>query len=119
MLTGDIEQLRRVILNLVDNGIKYSNPGGTVTISLRQRGGVTRISVSDNGIGIPESDYALIFDRFYRSLETRGRDSQGVGLGLSIVDTIVKGHGGSIEVDSVKGAGTTFTVSLPPLPEVG
>lgn len=110
---GDYTHLRRLLLNLVDNGIKYTPPGGKVTLSLQSSGGWTSIRVKDTGIGIPNEDQARIFQRFYRSPEARSRAEGGAGLGLCIARSIAEAHSGRIEVESTCGQGSTFTVFLP------
>jgi heavy metal sensor kinase len=110
---GDYTHLRRLLLNLVDNGIKYTPPGGKVTLSLQSSGGWASIRVEDTGIGIPQEDQARIFQRFYRSPEARSRAEGGAGLGLCIARSIAEAHGGRIEVESHPGQGSSFTVLLP------
>jgi heavy metal sensor kinase len=110
---GDSAHLRRLLLNLADNGIKYTPPGGQVAISLQSSGGWASIGVEDTGIGIPPEDQARIFQRFYRSAEARSRGEGGAGLGLCIARSIAEAHGGRIEVESIAGRGSTFTVLLP------
>jgi heavy metal sensor kinase len=110
---GDYTQLRRLLLNLVDNGIKYTLPGGNVTLSLESKDGWASIRVEDTGIGIFPEDQARIFQRFYRSAEARSRGEGGAGLGLCIARSIAEAHGGRIEVKSTPGQGSTFTVFLP------
>jgi signal transduction histidine kinase len=117
-LTGhwDESRLERALSNLVENALKYSPDGGTVrvTISPLSEGGVEYVllSVSDEGIGIPESDLERIFDRFQRGSNVPERLS-GSGVGLSYVREIVVRHGGSIAVESQVSKGTTFTIQLP------
>ena len=110
---GDYAHLRRLLLNLVDNAVKYTPPGGHVTISLQPSGGWASIRVGDTGMGIPPEDQARIFQRFYRSAEARSRGEGGAGLGLCIARSIAEAHGGRIEVESATGRGSTFTVLLP------
>ncbi len=110
---GDYTHLRRLLLNLVENGIKYTPPGGEVTLSLQSSGGWASIRVEDTGIGIPQVDQARIFQRFYRSPEARSRAEGGAGLGLCIAQSIAEAHGGRIEVESTSGKGSTFTIFLP------
>jgi heavy metal sensor kinase len=110
---GDHAHLRRLLLNLVDNGIKYTPPGGHVTISLQSEGGWASIRVEDTGIGIPPEDQARIFQRFYRSAGARLRGEGGAGLGLCIARSIAEAHGGRIELESAPGQGSAFTVFLP------
>lgn len=109
---GDADRLKRVVLNLVDNAIKYTPEGGTVTVALYKGKRWARVEISDTGIGIAEKDQPLIFDRFYRVDKARSRASGSTGLGLSIVKYIVEAHGGRISVSSEPGQGSTFTVWL-------
>jgi signal transduction histidine kinase len=110
---GDEDRLKQLILNLVDNAIKYSPAGGTVTLSLSKENGFARIEISDTGVGIPAEDLPLIFDRFYRVDKARSRNLGGSGLGLSIAKWIATAHGGEIKVESVSGEGSTFYILLP------
>ena len=112
-ILGDEDRLKQLLLNLVDNGIKYSRPGGAVRLSLAKDKGWAQLVVSDTGIGIPTEDLPHIFDRFYRVDKARSRAQGGSGLGLAIAKWIVQAHGGAIKVDSTVGVGTTFTVTLP------
>jgi heavy metal sensor kinase len=112
-IKGDDEMLNRMILNLLDNAVKYTPAGGKISIGLGSQNGAARIIVSDTGIGIPLADQPRIFDRFYRVDKTRSRALGGAGLGLSIARWIVEGHGGSLSVESAPGRGSTFTVELP------
>jgi heavy metal sensor kinase len=110
---GDELRLRELLLNLVDNAVKYSRPGGRVEIVLAAEGGAARLSVSDQGIGIAPDAQARIFDRFYRTNEARAHAKQGTGLGLSICKWIAETHKGRIEVESRPREGSRFTVVLP------
>jgi two-component system, OmpR family, sensor kinase len=110
---GDGDRLRQLLLNLVDNAIKYTPAGGQVVLRLSQEEGRARIEVADTGLGISEEDLHLIFERFYRVDKSRGRVQGGSGLGLSIAKWVAEAHGGNIEVESSVGKGTTFTVLLP------
>jgi two-component system OmpR family sensor kinase len=110
---GDYAHLRRLLLNLVDNAVKYTPPDGHVTISLQSSGGWASIRVEDTGMGMPPEDQARIFQRFYRSAEARSRGEGGAGLGLCIAQSIAEAHGGRIEVESATGRGSAFTVLLP------
>jgi len=114
-VSGDQSQLTAAIHNLVENAIKYSPDNTRIAIALRSQGDLIEVSVSDQGIGIPEKDLERIFERFYRVDPARSRETGGTGLGLSIVKHIVNNHGGDISVWSVEGAGTTFTIRLPRL----
>lgn len=113
---GDPAQLRRLLLNLVDNAIKYTPSGGSVTLSLRADSGWASLVISDTGIGLSEDEQQRIFDRFHRTTETRTRDERGVGLGLSIARSIAEAHGGRIDVESTSDQGSTFAVRLPATP---
>lgn len=112
-VTGDSDRLKQLILNLVDNAVKYTPAGGQVFLSLHKDGGYAELTVRDTGIGIPEEDLPFIFDRFYRVDKARARAHGGSGLGLSIARWIVEVHKGTLTVDSQVGEGTTFTVRLP------
>lgn len=112
-VSGDRRQLRSAIQNLVDNAIKYSEPGGEIRINAQVRGQWVSISVADQGIGIPEADLDRVFERFYRVDAARRRETGGTGLGLSIVRHVAINHGGDVSAFSVEGEGTTFTIELP------
>jgi len=113
---GDRIQLISGLGNLVDNAIKYSGEATTVTVTARTDADRAMISVEDHGIGIPEADLERIFERFYRVDRGRSRGTGGTGLGLSIVRHVLRNHGGSIDVTSVEGEGTTFVMTLPVAP---
>ena len=108
---GDEAMLIRVLLNLVDNAIKYGRTGGYVRIALERRGDEAVMSVADDGEGISEKDLARIWERFYRV--DPSRSEEGSGLGLSMVEALVKAHGGRVEAESVPGEGSCFRVYLP------
>jgi two-component system phosphate regulon sensor histidine kinase PhoR len=108
----DRDRLERVLTNLLDNAMKYTGEGGTVVLSAATELDAVHISVADNGPGIEEDLVPRIFDRFYR-VRSRSRSSTGAGLGLAICKELVESLGGRIWVSSVRGQGTTFTVSLP------
>jgi signal transduction histidine kinase len=110
---GDRDLLKQLILNLVDNGLKYTPPGGEVTLSLYAEDFWARIVVEDTGPGIPPEDLPHIFDRYYRGAGSGGRGGSGAGIGLAIAEWVARAHGGRIEVDSEVGKGSTFTVHLP------
>ena len=112
-LNADKELITRMILNLLDNAVKYTPAGGEISLALTRQNGNAEIVVRDTGIGIPEVDRQRIFDRFYRVDKARSRALGGAGLGLSIVRWIVEVHGGEIRIDSTPGRGSTFTVDLP------
>lgn len=110
---GDAERLIQVLTNLVDNALKYTPAGGSVTIAAHESGPVVRVSVTDTGVGIPKADLPRIFERFYRVDKARTRTTGGTGLGLAIVKHIVEAHGGTIQVESDLGKGASFIFSLP------
>jgi heavy metal sensor kinase len=110
---GDREHLRRLILNLVDNAVKYTPSDGRVTVSLQSDGDWAALKVLDTGIGIADDQRRMIFERFHRATDTRSRDVRGVGLGLSIARSIAAAHNGRIEVQSTPGHGSLFTIRLP------
>ena len=112
-VVGDEVRLIQVLMNLIDNAINYTNPGGQVTVMVDVRDKSVWLTVSDTGIGIAREHLEHIFERFYRVDPARSRAAGSTGLGLSIVDWIVRIHGGTISVESKEGCGTTFTVKLP------
>jgi signal transduction histidine kinase len=109
----DAARIKQVVDNLISNASKYTPEGGAVTVSLEPDGDNIVITVADTGRGISKTDQVRLFDRFFRSRDARDSAIQGVGLGLTIVKTIVDAHGGSISADSELGHGSTFTVRLP------
>jgi heavy metal sensor kinase len=111
-LKGDELKLRRMLWNIVENGIKYTNSGGKVEISSSSDDGYVRIDVKDTGVGIGEEDIKYVFDRFYRADRARKRES-GTGLGLSISKWIAEAHKGAIEVESHPPSGSLFSIKLP------
>ena len=113
VIHADKERMEQVIMNIVSNAIKYTPDGGRIEISAWTMGEKVSISVSDNGVGIPEEDQPRLFDRFYRVDKARSREAGGSGLGLSIVKEIVQAHNGDIDIRSKQGEGTTMTVTLP------
>jgi len=112
-LEGDRLQLVSALSNLIDNAVKYSNKGGVVTISARERDGLVEIEVSDTGIGIPARDLDRVFERFYRVDRARSRTTGGTGLGLAIVRHVANNHGGDVTVRSREGEGSVFTLRIP------
>ena len=110
---GDEPLLRRLILNLLDNAIRYTPPGGRVTAALEITETGVHIRVADTGIGIPPEHASRVFERFYRADEARSREAGGFGLGLAIVKWIAEAHRGAVECATAPGAGSTFTVTLP------
>ena len=112
-VTGDKDKLAQALINLIDNGIKYTPVGGKVEVRSYEKEAEIAIEVKDNGIGIPEKDLSRIFERFYRVDKARSRRRGGTGLGLSIVKHIIKLHRGKIEVESELEVGSKFIVRLP------
>ena len=116
---GDEGQLVMAIRNLLSNAVAYSPPGTRVAVAARVRGGVVEIDVTDQGIGIPDSEQSRIFERFYRVDPARSRQTGGTGLGLAIVKHVCVNHGGECTVWSVQGEGSTFTLRLPVASTIG
>jgi PAS domain S-box-containing protein len=110
---GDRDRVEQVLLNLIDNAVKYSPAGGAVVVSAQRAGDVVRIAVADEGIGIPTSEQSAIFEKFYRSDPELRQAPSGTGLGLYISRELVRRMGGKIGVESRPGAGSTFFVELP------
>ncbi|HEY0646240.1 MAG TPA: HAMP domain-containing sensor histidine kinase, partial [Nocardioides sp.] len=113
VVQGDPEELFQLLVNLVGNAIKYTDPGGRVRVGIARKGDDVVVTVSDTGIGISEHDQAQLFREFFRSTNPAALVRPGTGLGLSIVARIVNRHSGTVEVSSERGAGTTVTVTLP------
>ena len=111
----DRTRVRQVAAILLDNAVKYTPEGGNVVVSVGRENGWARLEVSDTGIGIPEQELPLVFDRFYRAdpARTQGSPHGGVGLGLSIARQIARAHGGEIEAQSEPGEGSTFVLRIP------
>ena len=107
------DDLYQIIFNLMENGIKYNLPGGTLTVRLRREEDNAILEVTDTGMGIPEDAIGHVFERFYRVDKARSRATGGSGLGLAIVRTIVQRNRGEINVRSTFGKGTTFSVTFP------
>jgi len=108
---GDTQMIQRMLSNLLDNAIKYTPPGGSVSVSVSENDGQVVVSVKDTGIGISPRDLPHVFERFYRGDESRSQT--GIGLGLSLARAIARGHGGDITTTSNPNQGSTFTVTLP------
>lgn len=113
LIRGDVLRLEHVIQNLISNAIKYSPAADSIIVQVEQQQGSARVAVIDHGIGIPADALPQLFQRFYRAQNVVGNQIGGVGLGLYVVKEIVSLHGGSIEVTSREGEGSTFTVCLP------
>jgi signal transduction histidine kinase len=113
-IRGDRDRLSQVITNLVDNAIKYTPEEGSITVGIAREGpDRARLSVSDTGVGIPKEFLPKVFERFFRAAHLHESGSKGLGLGLSIVKSLVELHGGTISVESVVGRGTTFHLIIP------
>jgi two-component system phosphate regulon sensor histidine kinase PhoR len=110
---ADRRALEQVLQNLLDNAVKYTEPGGRIEVRLSSGDGKVRVEVADTGIGIPERDRSRVFERFYRVEKARSRDLGGTGLGLAIVKHLVQAMDGEVFLSSREGEGTTFTVVLP------
>ncbi|MFZ3207244.1 MAG: ATP-binding protein [Geobacteraceae bacterium] len=109
---ADSKRIEQVLINLIDNAIKYTPENGTITISAHEEGDMLAIEVKDTGIGIPPNDLPRLFERFYRVDSARSREQGGTGLGLSIVKHIVQLHGGTVAVESTPGKGSIFSFTL-------
>jgi signal transduction histidine kinase len=112
-MEGDPARLAQLVDNLVSNAIKFTEPGGTVTVRVRPERGAAVLEVSDSGIGIPAEEQEHLFERFFRSSNARRAAIQGTGLGLVIVRAIADAHDGSVSIASTERVGTTFRVELP------
>ena len=115
-VAGDAADLRRALLNLVENAVKYTPRGGKVELGLSAGDGAATVTVSDTGIGVEPPDTERMFDPFVRLDATRSRDTGGAGLGLAIARSIVTAHRGTLTVESRPGAGSRFTIRLPLVP---
>ncbi|WP_432978640.1 ATP-binding protein [Dactylosporangium sp. CA-233914] len=113
VVEGDRDQLERVVINLLDNALKFTPAGGSARLAADLEGEQVRLTVSDTGMGIPEDEIDQIFEQFFRSSRSRERQSQGTGLGLAITKTIVERHGGRIWATPAAGQGTVVTCLLP------
>jgi signal transduction histidine kinase len=110
---GDPDALGQALTNLLDNAVKYSGEARAIQVELDARNGTVSVAVRDHGPGIPPSDLDRIFEKFYRVGSGLVHDAKGSGLGLAIVKHVAEAHGGSIQVESHLGAGSTFTLRLP------
>jgi two-component system sensor histidine kinase SenX3 len=113
VVLGDPRQLVSALANLCDNAVKYSDPGGEVTVSARRVADTVAMEVADQGVGIPASDLDRVFERFYRVDRARSRNTGGTGLGLAIVRHVAQNHAGHVHVVSREGEGSTFTLTIP------
>ena len=110
---ADQRKIQQVLYNLIDNALKFSPEGSSITVETTERSGKVSICVKDHGIGIPKSSLGKIWERFYKTDQSRGKDKKGTGLGLAIVKEILQAHNENINVISTEGVGTEFTFSLP------
>jgi len=110
---ADKNRFSQVVANLLSNAVKYTPEGGAIEIEVYETDRLGIVKVTDTGIGIPETELPLIFERFYRTEKSRNRKSGGAGIGLAIVKSIVNAHGGTVTVDNIKEQGSCFTVSIP------
>ena len=113
MVYADLGKIQQVLYNLIDNAIKFSHQDSTIYIQTRIKNEKIFVSVKDTGIGIPKDSVQKVFDRFYKSDLSRGKDKKGTGLGLAIVKEIIQAHGENIDVVSTEGVGSEFIFSLP------
>ncbi|MGI6698780.1 MAG: ATP-binding protein [Christensenellales bacterium] len=110
---ADKARIDQVVYNLMENAVKYTQEGGTITVTLTKQGREAQLTIEDNGPGIPEDNLTHVFERFYRVDKARGRESGGTGLGLAIAQQMINLHSGTIQVESEEGKGTKFIVLLP------
>jgi two-component system phosphate regulon sensor histidine kinase PhoR len=113
LINADSDVIAQVLINLLDNAIKYGSDGDHIIVSAEEQEKEILISVEDHGAGIPENETHRIFERFYRVDKTRSRKTGGTGLGLAIAKHLVENHGGKIRVDSEAGMGTRFSFTIP------
>lgn len=113
IIRGDKIRIEQILINITSNAIKYTPDGGRISLRLHDLGDRAEITITDNGVGIPEEDLPHLFERFYRVEKARSSDKGGTGLGLAIAKEFAAAHGGDIRVSSIVGKGTTFTVTLP------
>ena len=112
-VNADMSKIQQVLYNLIDNAIKFSHADSTITIETTERNEKVFISVKDTGIGIPKDSLKKIWERFYKTDASRGKDKKGTGLGLAIVKEIIQAHNENINVISTEGVGTEFIFTLP------
>ena len=113
LVAGDPKRVEQIAANLLSNALRYTDPGGRVAVALRPSGGNGVLEVTDTGIGISADDLPHVFSRFWRGEKSRSRATGGAGIGLSIVQELVRAHGGRVDVQSVVGQGSAFRVSIP------
>jgi heavy metal sensor kinase len=110
---GDETRIKQVLVNLLDNAIKYTRTNGHVVVSVEAQGNSALLTVTDDGVGIPAESLPHVFERFYRAEKARSRGCEGFGLGLSLVEAVCRAHGGEASIESTDGQGTTVRVKLP------
>ena len=110
---GEPRRLEQIVVNLLSNALRYTDPGGRVDVAVRPEGDRAVLEVSDTGIGIAEEDLPRVFTRFWRGEKSRSRATGGAGIGLSIVKELARAHGGQVEVESAPGEGSVFRVVIP------
>jgi two-component system sensor histidine kinase BaeS len=113
VVAGDPKRLEQIVVNLLSNALRYTDAGGRVTVVVRAEGGNGVLEVADTGIGISAEDLPHVFSRFWRGDKSRSRATGGAGIGLSIVQELVRAHGGHVAVQSVVGEGSVFRVVIP------
>jgi two-component system sensor histidine kinase BaeS len=113
VVAGDRKRLEQVVVNLLTNALRYTDAGGSVNLDVRRVGNDAVLEVADSGVGIPPEDLPHVFTRFWRGEKSRSRATGGAGIGLSIVQELVRAHGGQVSVESAVGKGTVFRVLLP------
>jgi two-component system sensor histidine kinase BaeS len=113
VVDGEPRRLEQIVVNLLSNALRYTDPGGTVRVTVEPDGDVALLEVSDTGIGIAPEDLSRVFTRFWRGEKSRSRETGGAGIGLSIVKELVQAHRGAVTVESKPGEGSAFRVTLP------
>lgn len=113
IIACDPEKIERIILNLISNALKFTNPGGSILVTIKDLGNEVKLSVKDTGVGIPDDKLGVIFERFSQVDKTLERNKDGSGIGLSLVKSLVELHGGRIDVKSKFGEGSEFIITLP------
>ncbi len=113
LVSADMGKIQQVLYNLIDNAIKFSHNNSSIKITVSELNGKVFVSVKDSGIGIPKDSIGKIWDRFYKTDLSRGKDKKGTGLGLSITKEIIQSHNENIDVISTEGVGTEFIFTLP------
>ena len=109
---GDVNRLRQVFVNIIDNALKYTDKGGTINVIAQEENGIIRIIISDTGCGIPAEHLPNVKKKFYKANQT----IRGSGIGLALADEIMALHNGSLEIESHEGIGTAVTISIPAMP---